>query len=144
MFFGVENFIETRSDNPNLSGYKVYLGNATYMMYYDRKLLREVYFLSGFPNYFMSSRTDMKTISHYYIDGNQIRRYENGVLNQIYTVFPPMYTICVKNGKEVVYKVNYGKKKFSKQKLYEDLTNFLHIFNEKEMYKLFAPQEPSE
>ena len=142
MHFSVENYIETRSDNPNLSGYAVHLGNSTYIMYYDRNRLREVYFLSEFPNYFMSSRADMKTISHYYIDGNQIRRYENGVLNQVYTT-SPLYTTCIKNGKKVVYIVNYGKKNFSKQKLYEDLTNFLRVFNEKEMYKLFSPQEPS-
>lgn len=141
MDFEVENFVETRSDNPNLAGCKVHLDGFIYFLYYDKETLREVYLMGRYPKYYMSCRADMTTVSHYYIEGDKIKRYENGVLNQIYTMYSPIITLCEKNGEEVIYKVQRGTYLFTPQKLYDDLIKFLQDFNEKEMYNLFIPQE---
>ena len=143
MKFFVYKLIETRSDNHNLKGYRLSLDDKIYVVYYDNTILREVYFINYFSNYFMSCRSDMTTISHYYIKGKLIKRYENSIHNQTYVMVNDDITTCMVGGKKRVYKVsrkNYPD--ISSDKLYSDLTRFLEDFNSLGLAKNFMPQEP--
>ena len=143
MKFFVYKLIETRSDNHNLKGYRISLDDKIYVVYYDNTALREVYFINYFSNYFMSCRSDMTTISHYYIKGKLIKRYENNIHNQTYVMVNDDITTCMVADKKKVYKVsrkNYPD--ISSDKLYSDLTRFLQEFNSLGLSKNFMPQEP--
>lgn len=142
MEFVVRDYVETRSDNADLIGYFVYFGNKSYIIYYDKDQLREVYFIARYKNYFMSSRADLKTISHYYITDKVVKRYENGIHNQTYYLIDKNTATCSKDGVEIVYKANFEKANVDKDKLYKDLTAFLVKFNTFGMYELFSPNEP--
>ena len=144
MNFRVDDYFETRNDNPNLRSYRVFLNNNTYLLYYDKDQLREVYFMSVYPNYFMGVRADLKTISHYYIKdgGDFINRYENGVHDRTYRVLNKEITTCVVDGKERIYTAQYRPVTVNEQKLYVDLTQFLKKFRLAGMTSLFSPKEP--
>ena len=148
MSFTVDNRIELRSDNADLCGYKVFLDDKIYVLYYDKDRLREVYFMARFDNYFMSCRTDMKTVSHYYImnegaDGKSfIKRYENGIHDRTYLVERYDIVTCVIDGVKRAYTLKQGPGKHEHRKLYSDLVSFLEQFNSLGLFKLFSPQEP--
>lgn len=141
---------ETRSDNPDLRGYTIYLDDKKYIMYYEKDLLREVYFISNFKDYFMSCRTDFKTISHYYIvhksgENSIIKRYENGVHNRTYTIESSNITTCFVDGIKRVYSAGwYEGDEFLRNKLHTDLVSFLTQFTALGLDKLASPQEPAE
>ena len=144
--FSVDNLIEVRSDNPSLKGYRVHLNNKTYVLYYENDLLREVYFMSLFDDYFMSCRTDMKTISHYYRKSHGvIRRYENGEYNRSYYTtagFAFYYKHSQQGRIKVTYRTLDNIKINNADQLLIDLSGFLQEFNERKMYRLFSPKEP--
>ena len=139
--------IEYRSDNPNLKGYRVYYNKRGYLLYYLNDTLREVYFF-GFenPDYFMSCRTDMKTISHYFNskDHRFIKRYEEGKLNRVYRDENNGTVWYEENGKRVVYQLYDLTESLPelKNKLYKDLTEFLDKFYAMKLDELFNPIEP--
>lgn len=149
MSFVVLPEFETRSDSADLIGYKVSLAGKAYMLYYDKDQLKEVYF-SFSPTYFMSCRTDMKTVSHYYYTGavsdtgsDILKRYENGIMNRIYLDNRATgISTCIVDGIERIYTTTYGKVNVNQAKLYDDLVNFLVKFNSLGLYKLFSPKEP--
>lgn len=144
MSFVVLPEFETRSDNADLIGYKVSLAGKAYMLYYDKDQLKEVYF-SFSPTYFMSCRTDLRTISHYYTtaDGRIVKRYEDGLINRIYYDNRAAgISTCTVDGIERIYTTTYGKVNVNQAKLYDDLVNFLVEFNSLGLYKFFSPQEP--
>ncbi len=147
--FVVTNSIETRSDNQDLIGYRVYLDFKKYVLYYDKDQLREVYFMSRYPKYFMSCRTDMKTVSHYYIletkdNGVEsiIKRYENGIHDRTYIEESPNITTCVVDGIKRIYTFRHEPVTVDSNKLYIDLVTFLEQFDALGMSKLFSPKEP--
>lgn len=145
---------ETRSDNPDLHGYKVHLDGQQYILYYNKDQLREVYFLGRFKNYFMSCRTDFKTISHYYIENikkpghttdgttGYIRRYEQGTHDRTYVIKGSAVTMCTINNTLRVYTATNNVPKVDRNKVYTDLLAFLAKFYALGLDKLFAPQEP--
>jgi hypothetical protein len=151
MNFVLTNHVETRSDNPNLKGYRVYLGNKKYIMYYNKDILHEVYFMSEFPKYFMSCRVDLNTVSHYYYqdipNSNYflIKRYEKGILNRTYIVVSNNLTVSYlrMDDTERLYKTTC--ENLSNElavNVQNDLLNFLEQFNKLNLYNLFSPQEP--
>ena len=142
--FKISNSIERRSDNSNLAGYKVSLNNKHYIVYYDGNELREVYFMFYSREYFMSCRPDMKTIHHYYVVKNTIKRYENGVLNQVYLIKDKGEIVCMKDNQLVTYKQYYGIEHSpeTQEKIYNDLVNFIDKFNSLELNHLFSPERP--
>ena len=147
MNFVVTDTIETRSDDPNLIGYRVYLDFTKYVLYYDKDQLREVYLMSRYPKYFMSCRTDMETVSHYYIidildEKSIIKRYENGKHNRTYTIENDEITTCIVDGVQRVYTLIRECPNVDENKLYDDLVTFLKKFNDLDMDKLFVPKEP--
>lgn len=144
MNFIATTWVETRSDNSDLKGYKVYLDNKIYVLYYDKNTLREVYFMSEYPRYFMSCRTDMKTISHYFYDatGKIIKRYENGQPNRTYTIINSRLTTCNYAGVERRYESQHiNLDQAFQDKLYNDLVNFLDQFISLGLTELFSPKE---
>lgn len=149
MNFVVRPEFETRNDNVNLIGYKVSLAGKAYMLYYDKKQLREVYFYIS-PEYFMSCRSDMKTISHYYTTSTAagsdiVKRYENGILNRVYEDNRATgISTCIVDGIERVYTTTYGEVNVNQAKLYDDLVDFLVKFSSLGLYKHFSPKEPVE
>lgn len=137
MSFSVCDLIEFRSDNPGLVGFKVKLNEQVYIMYYQGSCLKEVYFMSLYDNYFFSCRTDFKTLSHYFIKGSVISRYENGIYNRNYFCLPDNRVVCYKEDK-VTKKINkivyttYNRVHISNyQRLENNLTDFLKEFYEK-------------
>jgi hypothetical protein len=111
-------------------------------MYYYKNTLREVYFMRFFPKYFMSCRTDMKTISHYYYSGTDIiRRYENGIHNQTYYSIDRNTVSCIKNNKKVLYITDYDSNHNMGSKLCHDLISFLSQFYNLKLYEHFTPKE---
>lgn len=148
MIFQVEDRYELRSDNPNFCGYRVSLDTKIYILYYDKDQLREVYFIDWFKNYFMSCRTDFKTISHYYIEYFEphckalgcIKRYEQGVHNQIYLMESCSVTSCTVNGIPRVYTVINETPKVDQNKLKVDLLAFLKQFYNLGLDKQFSPE----
>ena len=146
MNFIATTWVETRSDNSALKGYKVYLDNKKYILYYDKNNLREVYFMSEYPRYFMSCRADMKSISHYFYDttGNVVKRYEDGQQNRTYTIISPQLTTCNYCGVERRYETRHINLDTDfQEKLYNDLVNFLNQFTSLGLTKLFSPNEPT-
>ena len=144
--FKVDNLIERRNDNPDLLAYRVHLDDKQYVMCYDKDELKEVYFINRFKNYFMSCRSDMKTISHYYIDKTNpdnkvMRRYENGVHNRTYLMKTSRLITCTVDGQERIYTTTEETITIDPQKFYNDLTVFLSKFNTLKLYELFAPNE---
>lgn len=145
--FKVDNLIERRNDNPDLLAYRVHLDDKQYVMYYDKDELKEVYFVNRFKNYFMSCRSDMKTISHYYIDKTNpdnkvMRRYENGVHNRTYLMKTSRLITCTVDGQERIYTTTEETVTVDPQKFYSDLIFFLKKFNTLKLYELFTPNEP--
>ena len=86
--FKVYPLLEVKSSDPEWSLWRVnHIDGKDYLLGYVGNDLVEVYFVGeGYDDYFMSCRTDMKTISHYAVDNRYkvVRRYENGVRNRIY------------------------------------------------------------
>ena len=148
MDFTVYDYVETRSDNSDLKGYIVRLDDKKYILYYDKDLLREVYFIGHFRNYFMSCRVDMKTISHYYMYKDNptnkfIKRYENGKCNRIYKIQSSNVITSVVQKQERVYVVNSQKPAIDQTTLYNDLIKFLDEFYAAHLNNLFLPNEPN-
>lgn len=142
----VENCIEHRNDDPKLSIYWCHLDGKTYAIsYYDNKV-KEVYFMDYLYAYFMSCRVDMETISHYYMintpnEKTTICRYENGVMNRVYTADDNYTTWYCENNKKIIYKrVPYEVP--NKQQIYNDLVAFLDKFNKLGLYKHFHRERP--
>jgi murein tripeptide amidase MpaA len=119
-------------------------------MYYDKDTLREVYFLSEFSNYFMSCRTDMSTISHYYIKKIPdsyyflIKRYENNIYNRAYVIINNNLTASYSrvDSVERIYKSYPAELSLDlSKKIQGDLLMFLSKFNKFGLSDLFSPQE---
>lgn len=121
------------------------------MMYYDKDILREVYFVSEFSNYFMSCRVDMSIVSHYYIKKIPdtyyllIKRYENNIYNRSYVVINGSLAVSysrvdsverIYTSRTIELSPDFG------TKLQEDLLIFLTKFNKLGLSTLFSPQEP--
>jgi hypothetical protein len=84
----------------------------------------------------------MQTISHYYVHGNTVKRYENGIQDRTYTIVSNNTVTCVVDGVKRVYKVHFRNVTIDQNKLYTDLVSFLDNFNKLNMGALFSPQEP--
>ena len=148
--FFVDSCYGLRSDSPNTIEYCVFLGffpqAHRYILSYEGDSLKEVYFTERFTNYFMSCRTDFKTISHYYTSKPYIKRYENGVCNRIYTFKSKGTVVCSVNGVMRKYTTHNRQKPLTDdfvKKLYLDLTNFLATFNNLGLNRFFLPTEPA-
>lgn len=143
MNFIIQHRIETRSDNPNIRYYYLKYNNNYYTICYDGEKLREVYFCFYDKSYSMSCRTDMKTISHYYINKElgKIRRYEYGSCNRTYTQVSFEQIFYEENGKRVDYIATRQEPK-NQDKIKKDLLDFLVNFNQLKLYELFQPNEP--
>ena len=142
--FVVQDKVETRNDNPELRLYRVFLDHYKYILCYEKDQLKEVYFMNRFKNYFMSCRTDFKTISHYYVSIPYIKRYEQGVCNRIYTMKSATTTTCQVDNIERVYTLfNRTVDVNLINKFYTDLTTFLIQFYALELDQQFFPKQPS-
>ena len=143
--FIVDAYVETRTDKPDLKSYRVRLDDKWYTLCYDCDQLREVYFnlTPTCQTYLMSCRADLRTVSHYYVHGNIIKRYENGLQDRIYTIVNNNTITCVVDVVERVYKAHFKPVIVDQNKLYTDLILFLDAFNKLNMSTLFSPKEPN-
>lgn len=149
MAFALFKQFELRSDNPNLLGLTVRLDDQVYSLCYEKDQLREVYFMSVFKNYFMSCRSDFKTISHYYTlpvqnpirTNHIIKRYENGICNRVY-LCKGRETVSTTDGSKRVYTLYYETPSIEVNKVYADLVIFLTRFKQLGLDQLFSPEEP--
>lgn len=130
--FKVYPLVEVKSSDPEWSLWRVnHVDGKDYLLGYRGNDLVEVYFVGeGSLDYFMSCRTDMKTISHYFVDRrcNVVRRYEHGVRNRVYHDERNGIMWYEENGKRVEYKQALTYKLPDWQILYRDLEKFLEEF----------------
>lgn len=141
MDFKVDNLVETHNQGP-YKAYRVRMDGNVYVVAYDGEHIKEVYFMFYKQKYFMSCRSDMKTISHYYIDGDIIRRYEEGILNREYFILDDNTGICYVNNEKRIYSTQRGVTIENPNKIQVDLLQFLEKFNSLALSQFFNPQEP--
>jgi hypothetical protein len=140
--FIVSDLVDRKNIDKNYSAYKVLYNSKPYILRYDKDILQEVYFLGEYKHYWMSCRLDMKTISHYYIYDNYIKRYESGLMNRIYHLKGPNDIYYIENNKTVEYHAEkMSVHPISNQKLQSDLITFLANFNQLGLNSLFTPNE---
>ena len=142
--FFVDDYCEFQTDRPEFKTYRVRLDKKWYNLCYEKDTLREVYFNLSATNqtYVLSCRTDMKTISHYYVSGNLVKRYENGQCNRVYTIVNKEVIMCRVGNSNRVYRIRYASTDVDETKLYTDLTLFLEEFTRLNLFDLASPQEP--
>lgn len=142
--FFVDDYYEVQTDRPEFKTYRVRLDNNWYNLCYEGNNLREVYFNLSPTNqtYVFSCRTDMKTVSHYYVHGNSVKRYENGECNRSYTIVNKEVIVCKTDNLTRIYRIRYVRVPVDETKLYNDLVAFLDEFSRLGLNKLYSPQEP--
>lgn len=150
MSFILDPWVETRSDNLNLRGYKGILDGKRYILYYDKTKLREVYFVGLFPNYFMSCRSDFTAISHYYehlskkFSNSYINRYDNQKLTKVYyyAFEHVLYSPATETDPVRYYRYQHTKPELNPEAVEADLRRFLVEFYNLGLDKHFCPEEP--